>query len=811
MARVSEAGVVTAVAAGSAILTARIAGVRGSVALTVTAPTLDSFTLAPTALTLPLGRTGAIVAMGRYSNGTTRDLSATAAWQALGPEIATVSSAGVVTAVALGSATVRATSQDLSESVAVEVTAAALDGIAVSGGSSLARGRTVQLTATGTFSDATTRDLTATATWSTGDAGIATVTASGLVTAVAVGSAVISAGADGKSGGVTIEVRPAVLDSIAVTPATATVLVGATQPFAATGTWSDRSTRSVTSEVTWASNAREVATVGDSAENKGVASAIAAGTAEIRATLGAVSGAGRLVVESGADTTAPTIVSTMPAAGAFGVGIGTAVRAIFSEGIAPATLTDATFTLTGPGGVAVAGSVTWDAPTRVATFRPSTALTERVAFTATVAGGAGGVTDLAGNPLATAFTWTFTTGSPAGPAPVLLGAAGNYAILAESAISTVPTSRVTGDVGLSPAAASFITGFSLTADAGYSTSSQVTGRVYAADDAAPTLATLTTAVNDLETAYADAARRASPDALDLGGGEIGGRTLAPGLYRWTATATVGSDLTLAGGANDIWIFQIGADLRVSPFVKVILTGGAEAGNVFWQVGGVVDVGTTVQLQGNVLCQTDVTLRTGASLTGRLLAMSTVVLDANVVTSPGPGLTLTGLAITPGTGSLADGLTRQYTATATYSDGSSRPVTAEVDWASDEGGVAHISESGLLTAAAEGTTVIRATLGATVATVSVTVTPGALVALTVTPETSTILVGDSQPFLASGTYTDGSIGEENATWTSSDSAVADRPGGGSAGDFEGLAPGTVTITATVGTMTAMATLTVEPAP
>ena len=145
-----------------------------------------------------------------------------------------------------------------------------------------------------------------------------------------------------------------------------------------------------------------------------------------------------------------------------------------------------------------------------------------------------------------------------GPAPVVLGMAGNYVILAKSGISTVPTSAITGNLGLSPAAASYITGFSLVADASgvFSTSTQVIGNVYAADYAVPTPANLTTAVSNMETAYTDAAGRALPDFTELGAGEIGGLTLVPGLYKWGTDVLISTDVTLNGGPNDVWIFQI---------------------------------------------------------------------------------------------------------------------------------------------------------------------------------------------------------------------------------------------------------------
>jgi hypothetical protein len=225
-------------------------------------------------------------------------------------------------------------------------------------------------------------------------------------------------------------------------------------------------------------------------------------------------------------------------------------------------------------------------------------------------------------------------GGPSNTPEVNLGEAGNFVILAKSGISTVPTSAVTGDLGVSPAAATFITGFSLTADAtdAFSTSPQVTGKVYASDYAPPTPSNLTTAVSDMELAFTDAAGRA-PDVTELGAGNIGGMTLDPGVYKWGTGLLIPTDVTLSGSATDVWIFQIAQDLTMSSGVKILLAGGAQPKNVFWQIAGLVDLGTTAHCQGVILTQTAATLRTGASINGRLLAQTAVDIDGSAVVEP----------------------------------------------------------------------------------------------------------------------------------------------------------------------------------
>jgi hypothetical protein len=215
-----------------------------------------------------------------------------------------------------------------------------------------------------------------------------------------------------------------------------------------------------------------------------------------------------------------------------------------------------------------------------------------------------------------------------------LGSAEGFVILAKTAISTVPASAITGNIGVSPAAASYITGFSLTLDAGntFSISPQVTGQVYAADYTSPTPSDMTAAVSDMELAFTDAAGRA-PDVTELGAGDIGGMTLSPGVYQWGTGLLIPTSITLKGDTSGVWVFQIAEDLTVSSATEVVLAGGALAKNVFWQVSGQVSLGTTAHFEGIVLCQTAVTLGTGASVNGRLLAQTAVSLDANAVVEP----------------------------------------------------------------------------------------------------------------------------------------------------------------------------------
>ena len=252
-----------------------------------------------------------------------------------------------------------------------------------------------------------------------------------------------------------------------------------------------------------------------------------------------------------------------------------------------------------------------------------------------VGGGCGGDDDNGGGtPFLHPGAGTGVNGLGRGPEPVDLGTAGDFVILAKSASSSVPTSTITGNVGLSPSAASFITGYSLVMDGTgvFSTSTQITGQVFAADYTVPTPVNLTTAVLDMEGAYTDAAGRA-PDFTELGSGNIGGMRLPPATYKWGTGVLVPVNVTLSGGPNDVWIFQIAQNLTISSGAQINLVGGAKAENVFWQVFGAVEIGTTAHFEGNLLSQTSIVLNTGASANGRLLAQTAVTLDSNSVTQP----------------------------------------------------------------------------------------------------------------------------------------------------------------------------------
>ncbi len=220
---------------------------------------------------------------------------------------------------------------------------------------------------------------------------------------------------------------------------------------------------------------------------------------------------------------------------------------------------------------------------------------------------------------------------------VNLGLSGDYVILSESGISTTGVTAITGNMGISPAAATYITGFGLILPAGgaFSTSSLVTGNIYAPGYAAPTPANLTTAVTNMATAFTTA-NGLAPTVTELLAGNLNSQTLAPGVYKWSTGLLITTGLTLDGGGDPCasWVFQVAGDLTVANSAIITLANGANPKNIFWVVAGSkAQLGTGVDFSGNILCKTLISLNTGAKVLGRLLAQTAVTLNASTVVLP----------------------------------------------------------------------------------------------------------------------------------------------------------------------------------
>jgi hypothetical protein len=395
--------------------------------------------------------------------------------------------------------------------------------------------------------------------------------------------------------------------------------------------------------------------------------------------------------------TPPTVSSTDPANAATGVALNRKIAAIFSKTMNSSTITTATFTVL-QGTTPVSGLVSYSGTT--ATFAPAGNLSPNTVYTATITTGA---KDLAGNALANSHVWSFTTVVPytvtlssnpvaggttsgggtsnsgssvtaiatvnagyaftnwtengtavsanasyqftisgnrtlvanfavgAGGLPVYLGSAGRFAILSNSAITDIPTSAITGDVGISPGARSSIAGLTIP---------EVTGTIFAADDAIPVPAMLIAAKSAAEAAYLDAvaAVRGTPTPIS---GNINGLTLVPGLYGSGTSIEISPGgilyLDAQGDVNAVFVIRSATSITTEATSEVKLTNGAQAKNIFWAAGSAVTLGTNSKMKGTIIASTSISLLTGARLDGRALiqgaAAGQVSLDQNIIVIP----------------------------------------------------------------------------------------------------------------------------------------------------------------------------------
>ncbi len=326
---------------------------------------------------------------------------------------------------------------------------------------------------------------------------------------------------------------------------------------------------------------------------------------------------------------APTVISTDPLNNAIGILLDKTISATFSEPMEVSTMTASNFTLK-QGLTSIPGVVTYAGST--ISFTSTNLLVANTTYTATIGTGA---KNPAGTPLANDKVWSFTTKTLTGAQGPDLKSAGNFGILAGISINNnAGFSEIHDmDIGLSPGVRSKITGFP--------PAIMVNGSIFAADDIAPpgTPAMLIQAKQDLTDAYLFIEGATAPAPATVAGDQ-GGKTLAPGIYKSTSTLMVQlGDLTLdaQGDPNAIWIFQVASDFTTIGGAggNIILSGGAQAKNVFWQIGSSATIGVSTIFKGNILALTSITMGSYATLQGRLLAQngSVVLTSTNIITKP----------------------------------------------------------------------------------------------------------------------------------------------------------------------------------
>jgi uncharacterized protein YjdB len=294
---VGTVGIATSVAAGTTTITAAMSGVSASATLTVTSAVLVAIDVTPSTLSLANGTSTSVTATGRFSDGSTQDMTDQVSWQSSSSSIATVSSSvpnnGLVAAMGVGSATITATLGSVSGTVSISVTSATLMSIEVEPAlPSLAKGTRVQMSAVGRFSDGSLQDITQAATWNSSSSAVATVGNSGsdngIVTSVAMGTVTITASLSGIDGGTTLTVTAAALTGIDITASDADIPNGTKLQLSAVGTFTDQSTQDITDQVTWTSSQTSIATVSNASGSRGLVSGHSVGSTTIGATLSGV-------------------------------------------------------------------------------------------------------------------------------------------------------------------------------------------------------------------------------------------------------------------------------------------------------------------------------------------------------------------------------------------------------------------------------------------------------------------------------------------------------------------------------------------
>ena len=409
-------GLATGSAAGMTTITATVTGVSGSTTLTVTAPVLESIAVTPANASVPLGTLTQFTATGTYSDGSTQNLTSTVTWSSSNTTTATITAAGVVTALTLnGTTTITAKSGTVSGSTGLTVVAATLTSIEISGAPTvtIANGTSYQFTAWGFYDDGSKHNITLLATWASSEVTVATI-ASGPGRAQAVGSGMttITATLGSVSGMATLDVTTATISSIVVAPSSVTIAPLTAQPFTAIGVFSDASTQNITQDVVWSSSNTAFATISNASGSVGVATAVAVGSPTISAAFGGVNGSAPLNVSSATLTS----IAVTPASAGLAQGSTLALQAVgtFSAGTTRHIETVATWTSSNTSVASVTGNIV----TGVSTGGP-------VTITCSL-GGVSGTASLTVEAL-TAITITPASGSVAENTSVGLVATGTLA------------------------------------------------------------------------------------------------------------------------------------------------------------------------------------------------------------------------------------------------------------------------------------------------------------------------------------------------------------------------------------------------
>ncbi len=838
-------GTVTAVGVGTATVTATLGGVQSNFVVTVTNAVLNSLAITPVTLSTPKGVGQQFTVIGTYSDGSTADLTSSASWSSSNSAVMSVGNGagnkGLASADGAGTATVTATVGAVSANASVTVNAATLSSIDIQPSSlSLPLGQSYNLSAIGTYSDGSTSDITDSVTWSSSNGAKASVSnaagSKGRVSATGQGSATITAALSGHQAQLTVSTTAATLVSIDLNPAGVSLARGTPQQFSATGTYSDGSTMDITSTVTWASSDTSVLTVGNAAGTKGLANSLAQGSATVTASSAGVSATATVTVSAAVLNS----ITVSPASASLPMGVSQQLTAMgtYSDG----SVVDITESVSWSSTDAVSVSVSNAAGTRGravasavgnstvtasvngqsanAAITVTAATLDSVQLTPAVLSIANGVSqqftatgtysDGSTQDITSTATWASSDTSVMS----ISNGAGNRGLALAKALGTANVSAtlsgVSGSAGVTVTAATLssleINPSSLTLPKGLGQQMSVTGLFSDSTTSA------------LTTSATWSSSNAAVFSVSNSAGSKG-QVTANGVGTATLTAAYG------GQQAQISITVTAATLS-SITVSASASSLANGTNLQFAAAGVYSDGSSQDITSSVSwASSDAAKLSVSNTAGSKGLASAHAVGAATITATLSGVTggkamtvtnavITGIALSPAAPSIAKGLTQSFSATATYSDGSTGDVKDTATWTTSDNTIATVSNAagskGVASGIAQGNATITATLSGVSGQATVSVTAATLASIAVTHSGTNLAKGLVRQLTATGTYTDGSTADltNSVVWSSGTPAVITvSNAAGTKGQATAiLAAGSSTITATLGAVSGTTTVT-----
>ena len=723
VATVSTTGLVTGAGIGSATITATQSSVSGTSAATVTAPVMTAITVTPSTSSLAAGTTQQMTATAAFSDGTTQNITATAVWSS-NAAATTVNSTGLVTAVSAGTATITAATSGLTGTARVNVVA--LTSITVSPSTaSVAAGFSQQFIATGNLSDGSTQNLTGSVTWNSSATSVATISSGGLASTSTVGSATITATLGAISGTASLTVTAATLVSISVASPSALLAAGFTRPYTATGIFSDGSSLDLTSTAAWSSSDITVATI----DAAGVATGLIPGTVSITATQASITGTASLTVTN-ATLVSISVTPSLPAVAA-GFTVQMTAFGIFSDG----SKLDLTNT------------VAWtSSSTAVATVSPAGLATGVAVGTATITATTAGVS---GSTLLTVTTATLSS-ITVDPTPLTLGVSTTQQMTATGFFSDFSVQDLSSTAVWSSSNTAVATvdasGLVTAVGAGTATITATSGTISGTASVTVTAATLssiavTPATLTLQAGFSssfiaigtfsdgsiqditDQVTWTSSATTVAGVGDvIPNKGLVTAISGGTATIT--ASLNLVNGTATVTVtMPTLLSITLSPTNNFTLARGftqqmIATGN--YSDGSTLDITTQVSwsssntavatVDNSPLIEGNVTAIAGGTAIITATMPGAIVISANTTVTVTSAI-LVSIAVTPADPSVKVGLRKQFIATGTFSDSTTKKITQSCTWLSSDTTVASVTSTkrqGRATAISAGTTTISAT-------------------------------------------------------------------------------------------------------